>query len=94
ALRNENYLVADRFTTAAAYGSREALEVCLRWMAMGGDAPSRNSGLPYPKLLEADGAKLWKAEVDSEKQWPRYRHLRAADFEYLPEQRAWRLRKP
>lgn len=94
ALRNENYWVSDRFKTAAAYGSREALDVCLRWMAMGGDAPSRNSSLPYPKLLEADGARLWKDKVESEKQWPRYRHLRAADFEYLPEQRAWRLRKP
>jgi hypothetical protein len=94
ALRNENYWVADRFKKAAEYGSSEALEVCLRWMAMGGDQPSSNCGLPYPELLEADGAKLWKEKVDSEKQWPRYRHLRAADFEYLPEQRAWRLRKP
>lgn len=94
ALRNENYWVADRFKTAAAYGSREALDVCLRWMAMGGDLPSPNCAVPYPKLLETDGARLWKEKVDSEKQWPRYRHLRAADFEYLPEQRAWRLRKP
>ncbi len=93
-LRNDNHWTAYRFEAAAQYGSSEALEVCLRWLAMGGDEPSRNCSLPYPKLLEADGTRLWKEKVDREKQWPRYRHLRAADFEYLPEQRAWRLRKP
>lgn len=94
ALRNENHWTAMGFETAAEYGSSEALEVCLRWMALGGDAPSPGCSMPYPKLLKADGTKLWQEKVDAEKQWPRYRHLKAADFEYLPEQRAWRLRKP
>ena len=56
--------------------------------------PSRNSSSPYPKLLKADGSRLWQDKVDADQQWPRYRHLQVADFEYLPEQRAWRLRKP
>ncbi|WP_395751662.1 hypothetical protein [Prosthecobacter sp.] len=93
-LRNGNHWTAYEYKYAAEYGSSEALEMSLRWMGLGGDVPSRNSSMPTVHLLKADGSELWDAEVDVEKQWPRYRHLHASDFEYLPEQRSWRLRKP
>ena len=94
ALRSSNYWTINGYRTAAEFGSREALEICLRWLGLAGDEPSRSWGAPYPHLLKADGSKLWEEKVSGEKQWPRYRHLQVADFEYLPEQRAWRLRKP
>lgn len=92
-LRSMNYWTADRYRAAARYGSAGALEICLRWMAMGGDLPSPNCSSQYLNLLKEDGTKLWQDKVSEQKQWPRYRHLKAADFEYLPEQRTWRLRK-
>jgi hypothetical protein len=92
-MRSMNYWTADRYQKAAYFGSGEALEICLRWMGMGGDLPSQNCSSQYLNLLKADGTKLWEEKVSSEKQWPRYRHLTAVDFEYLPEQRTWRLRK-
>ena len=91
-LKDEAYWGATRFQIAADFGNRDALDVCLRWMALGGDAPSQSCSLPYPNLLKADGSKLWQNKVERERQWPRYRHLKVADFDYLPEQRAWKLR--
>ena len=76
---------------ACDFGSREALDICLRWIALGGDMSER-CGWPRPKLLDRDGTKLWKEKVDSDQQWPRYRHLKTEDFDYLPDQRAWKLR--
>ena len=63
-------------------------------MALGGDGPSLSCSTPFPNLLKADGSKLWQQKVDREKQWPRYRHLKVSDFDYLSEQRAWKLRQP
>ncbi len=89
------YEAPDFFTIAANFGSREALDVCLRWMALGGRLPFESIGvLPSPHLLRADGVKLWQKDADPDEQWPRYRHLKAGDFDYLPEQRAWKLRQP
>lgn len=93
-LKSHAYWLTTHRAIAADFGSVENLDICLRWIAMGGDLPAPNSGVPRPHLLKADGSKLWEPKVDSEKQWPRYRHLTPADFEYLPEQRAWRLRQP
>jgi hypothetical protein len=93
-LKRESYSERDHFQIAADFGDRDALDVCLRWIALGGDMPSQSCPPPFPNLLKADGSKLWDREVDAEKQWPRYRHLKAADFDYLPEKRAWKLRQP
>lgn len=93
-LKDHGYWEATRFQIAADFGDRDALDICLRWMALGGDTPSQSCSVPLPNLLKADGSKIWQLKVEREKQWPRYRHLKAADFDYLPEQRAWKLRQP
>lgn len=92
-LREHNYWETETAGVACDYGSREALDVCLRWRAMGGDLPV-NAGMPYPDLKRADGSKLTKDDDKGPPPWPRYRALRAADFDYLPEERAWKLRQP
>lgn len=93
-LKDQGWWVAERFQIAADFGDRDALDVCLRWMALAGDVPSPSCSTPFPNLLKADGSKLWQQKVDREKQWPRYRHLKVSDFDYLPELRAWKLRQP
>ena len=93
-LKDQGWWVAERFQIAADFGDHDALDVCLRWMALAGDVPSPSCSTPFPNLLKADGSKLWQQKVDREKQWPRYRHLKVSDFDYLPEQRAWKLRQP
>lgn len=79
---------------AANFGSVEALDLCLRWQAIGGDMPPRNSGQPFPKLLTADGSDFWKKRMPDHERWPLFRRLKVSDFEYLPEKRAWKFRQP
>jgi hypothetical protein len=82
-------------TVAAAatdLGNAEALDICLNWLACSGDF--RGIETPYPELLDAEGKDLWQRGLDEEKQWPRYRKLKAQDFTYLPDQRAWKLKGP
>lgn len=92
-LRAHNYWEMQAVGIASDYGSREALDVCLRSRAMGGDLP-RDAGVPFPTLLNSDGLPLWKSEEKSVPQWPRYRALKVSDFDYLPKERAWKLRQP
>ncbi|MGV3660194.1 MAG: hypothetical protein ACO1TE_08410 [Prosthecobacter sp.] len=93
-ISNETGQAWRRFKVASDFGDPHALDVCLRWLAMGGDLPANYGAVPRPNLLQPDGSEMWNWKVDSEKQWPRYRHLKAADFDYLPEKRAWKLRQP
>lgn len=79
---------------AANFGSVEALDLCLRWQAIGGDEPPRNSGQPFPKLLAADGSDFWKKRMPDHERWSLFRRLKVSDFEYLPEKRAWKFRQP
>lgn len=79
---------------AANFGSVEAFDLCLRWQAIGGDMPPRNSGQPFPKLLTADGSDFWKKRMPDHERWPLFRRLKVSDFEYLPEKRAWKFRQP
>lgn len=91
---SENHTAIFKLMCAANFGSVEALDLCLRWQAIGGDLPPRNSGQPYPKLLTADGSDFWKKRMPDHERWPLFRRLKVSDFEYLPEKRAWKFRQP
>ncbi len=81
---------------AADFGSAEAFDLCLRWLAMGGDLPPRSGGCPRPDLLTTDGGKFWEKEqkMPDHEKWPLFRRLKVSDFEYVPEKRAWKFRQP
>lgn len=93
-LRADNVWEAEHLGIATDFGTREALDVSLRWLALTGDWRSDRCYYPRPNLLDSDGSKFWKNDVDEAQQWPRYRHVKADDFDYLPEKRAWKLRTP
>lgn len=81
---------------AADFGSADAFDLCLRWMAMGGDLPQRSGVYPHLNLLTADGGKFWEKErkMPDHEKWPLFRRLKVSDFEYVPEKRAWKFRQP
>lgn len=93
---SESYLSGMSVSEAADFGSPEAFDLCLRWMALGGDLPPRNGGYPQPHLLTADGGKFWEKErkMPDHEKWPFFRRLKVSDFEYVPEKRAWKFRLP
>lgn len=93
-LRDDDVWDTEHLAIATDFGIREALDVSLRWRALAGEQQSNRRWFPSPNLLDADGSKFWKDKVDEALQWPRYRHLKADDFDYLPEKRAWKLRTP
>lgn len=93
-LSSEAHWAGPRVTQAAEFGSVEAFDICLRWLAMGGDLPSRSGILPHPDLLNADGSDFWEKRLPDYVRWPLFRKLKVSDFDYLPEKRAWRFRKP
>ena len=44
-------------------------------------------------MLAADGSDFWKKRMPDHERWPLFRRLKVSDFEYLPEQRAWKFRQ-
>ncbi|WP_395746302.1 hypothetical protein [Prosthecobacter sp.] len=93
---SDNHRSAVSVSLAANFGSPEAFDLCLRWMALGGDLPPRSGGYPRPHLLTADGGKFWEEErkMPDHEKWPFFRRLKVSDFEYVPEKRAWKFRQP
>ena len=93
---SDNHWIPFLASQAADFGSPEAFELCLRWLAIGGDLPQRSGGYPRPQLLTADGGKFWEKErkMPDHEKWPFFRRLKVSDFEYVPEKRAWKFLKP
>ncbi len=94
-------LLASDFHDASAWvshacnlGSKEALDICLRWQALRAEPEGLQSAMPYPDLLNAEGKELWDRHMDAVTNAVRVRHLKADQFDYLPEKRAWKLRQP
>lgn len=81
ALCEESAWDTEHLSIATDFGIREALDVSLRWLALAGDLPGDGRYWPRPNLLDADGSKFWKDKVDEALQWPRYRHVKADDFD-------------
>ncbi len=90
-LSNANhYETAIWFKQGANFGSAEAFDLCLRWLALGGDVP----GAAYPALLTAEGGDFWRQKKPDHERWPLFRRLKVSDFEYVAEKRAWKFRLP
>ena len=79
---------------AADFGSAEAFDICLRWLSIGGDLPSRMRSYPAPNLLNPDGSDFWRKRMPEHERWPFFRHLKVSDFEYVPDKRSWKFRQP
>jgi len=79
---------------AADFGSAEAFDLCLRWLALQGDMPSRIFSFIRPKILNADGSKFWDKPMPDHERGPFFRKLKVGDFDYVPEQRAWKFHQP
>ncbi len=85
---------ASSLSRAAEFGSVEAFDLCLRWLAIAGDLPPGNAYYPFPALLNTDGSDFWKKRMPAHELWPLFRRLKVSDFEYVPEKRAWKFRQP
>ena len=87
-------LAIRKIAVAAEFGSPEAFELCLRWLGASSDFTPQTYGSPHPRFLEADGSPFWKRRMPEYEIGPFFRKLTVSDFEYVPEQRAWRFLKP
>jgi hypothetical protein len=78
---------------AADLGDAHAFDLCMRVM---GNDPFPGSGSssdipPIPSLFSADGKQIWPND-DPVTNTLRFRHRTSADFIYVPEQLAWRVK--
>jgi hypothetical protein len=78
---------------AADLGDAHAFDLCMRVM---GNDPFPGSGSssdipPIPSLITADDKRIWQSE-DEVANTLRFRHRTSADFIYVPEQLAWRVK--
>jgi hypothetical protein len=83
-----------KISQAANFGSADAFDICLRWLAIGGDLSRHNNSRPEPSLLNTDGSNFWEKRMPDHEKWPFFRRLKVSDFEYVPEKRAWKFRQP
>lgn len=76
---------------AADLGDAAAFDLCMRIMGYGPFPGSGSSSdiPPIPSLINAKGKPIWQSE-DEVANTLRFRHRTSADFDYLPEQLAWR----
>ena len=75
--------------TAADFGNVTAMELCLRQLALDGDADRFNS--PLPHLLDGQGKRIWMSHDSPETNTKLFRHRGVTNFEYVPEKIAWRV---
>jgi hypothetical protein len=80
-------------SSAANLGDAHALDLCLRLM---GNDPFPGSGSsdeipPLPTLINTNGEHIWQSS-DPVANTRRFRHRTSADFIYVPEKLAWRVK--
>jgi hypothetical protein len=80
-------------SSAANLGDAHALDLCLRLM---GNDPFPGSGSsdeipPLPTLIDTKGHQIWQSN-DPVANTLRFRHRTSADFIYVPEKLAWRVK--
>ncbi|WP_395751664.1 hypothetical protein [Prosthecobacter sp.] len=74
--------------TAADFGNVAAMEMCLRQLALDGEADRFNA--PLPHLRDGQEKRIGMSFEDPESNTKLFRHRAVANFEYVPEQLAWR----